>query len=258
MRDETVDTRLPAPSAAQLDIVRLLGVGVHLAWGLLAATLFFPLAPRSARLVLRRRWARRMLKAAGIDLQVEGATIAPGALVLANHVSWLDVLVLASYTDAVFLAKSEVRRWPAIGWLAARAETVFLLRASGRSLLQVKNRIAGLLLEGRSVAMFPEATTTEGDSVLPFRSGLIQSAVDSDRAVQAIAIAYRDGSGTRSAAAPFVDSMNLWQSIVAVCAAERINVCVAVAVPMPPAGCTRKLLARRAQGAVAEMLAARN
>jgi 1-acyl-sn-glycerol-3-phosphate acyltransferase len=257
MRAETVETRLPALTALA-GFVRLLILGVHLALGLAIATVVFPLAPRSTRLALRERWARNMLEGIGVELRIEGAPIASGALILANHISWLDVLVIASLTPAMFVAKSEVRRWPAIGWLAARAETLFLRRASGRSLLAVKNRIAKLLLEGRSVALFPEATTTEGETVLPFRSGMLQAAVDGDRPVQAIALAYRDEHGGRSAAAAFVDGTSLWRSILAICAAGRVTVCVAIAAPLAPAGRTRKTLARQARGAVAAMLAARN
>lgn len=257
MRAETVDTRLPALAAA-VGFVRLLTLGMHLAWGLAIATLVFPLAPRSTRLALRERWARIMLEGIGVELRIEGAPIASGALVLSNHISWLDVLVIASLTPAMFVAKSEVRCWPAIGWLAARAETLFLRRASGRSLLEVKNRIAGLMLEGRSVAMFPEATTSEGETVLPFRSGMLQAAVDSDRPVQAIALAFRDEQGGRSAAAAFVDGTSLWRSILSICGAGRITACVAIAAPLAPAGRTRKVLARQARDAVAAMLAARN
>jgi len=258
MRAESFDTRLPAVLAAPSAALRLLAIAACLAWGLAVATLVFPLAPAFLRLPLRKLWAGCMLDAAGVELRVEGAAIAPGALLVANHVSWLDILVLASRAPAVFVAKSEVRRWPAIGWLAARAGTVFLRRASGRSLLAAKSRIAGLLRDGRGAAMFPEATTSNGETVLPFRSGLMQAAVDAGRPVQAIAIAYRDERGGRSASAAFVDGMTLWRSILAVCAAERISATVAVAAPLAPGGRTRKILARQARGAVAAMLGARN
>src|SRR4029077_12570365 len=119
MPAETVETRLPAP-AALAGFLRLLTLGVHLAWGLAVATLVFPLAPRATRLAVRGRWARTMLEGIGVELRIEGAPVASGALILAHHISWLDILVIASLTPAVFVAKSEVRRWPAIGWLAAR------------------------------------------------------------------------------------------------------------------------------------------
>jgi 1-acyl-sn-glycerol-3-phosphate acyltransferase len=260
MRAESVETHLPAASgrAVPPTALRLLAVIAWLACGLAAATLVFPLAPRSVRLSLRRLWARWMLHFIGIEFHADGAALEPGALLVANHVSWLDILALASCTPAVFVAKSEVRRWPMIGWLAARAETVFIRRASGRSLLEVKNRIAGLLLDGRSVVMFPEATTSDGETVLPFRSGLFQSTVDADRPVQAIALAYLDERGRRSSSAVFIDGVSLCRSIVTVCSAGRISACVAIAAPQAPAGRTRKLLARQARGAVAAMLGARN
>jgi len=230
-------------------------------WGrsvvLAAAALVFPLASRSVRLALRRWWAAGMVHAAGLEVRVEGAVIVPEALLVANHVSWLDVLVLASCTSAVFVAKSEVRRWPMIGWLAERGETLFIRRASGRSLLQVKNRMADLLLAGRGAAIFPEATTSDGSGVLPFRSGLLQAAVDGGRPVQAIAIAYCDEHGERSAAAAFVEGMTLWQSIVAVCASGRITARLGVAAPMTSAGRSRKRIAREAHDAVAALLARR-
>src|SRR5262245_30486912 len=119
MRAESVEKSLAAPPAraAQPGFFRLLTIAAHLAWGLACATLIFPFASRAARLSLRMRWARCMLEASGLELRVEGKAIAPGALLIANHVSWLDVLVLASRAPAVFVAKSEVRCWPGIGWL---------------------------------------------------------------------------------------------------------------------------------------------
>jgi 1-acyl-sn-glycerol-3-phosphate acyltransferase len=257
---ESVETCLPSASGrvAQPEVLRLGAVAACLAWGLAAATLVLPFASRSLRLALRCFWARCMLDAVGLELRVEGEAIAPGALLVANHVSWVDVLLLAHLAPAAFVAKSEVRRWPAIGWLAARTETVFLRRASGRSLLAVKNRIAALLDEGRSVALFPEGTTSDGASVLPFRSGLLQSAVDCGRPLQAIAISYRDAGERRCAAAAFVDGMSLWQSVLAVCGSGRIRARVSIAPPVAPGGRNRKGLARESHAAVRAMVAGGN
>jgi hypothetical protein len=146
MRAESVESsQSAAPQcAARPGVLRLLAIGAQLAGGLAAAWLIFPFASRSMRLAMRRRWAEGMLDAIGIDLRAEGAALAPGALLLANHVSWLDVLVLAARAPAIFVAKSEVRCWPAIGWLAERVETLFLRRASGRPRF-IKNGIAGPL-----------------------------------------------------------------------------------------------------------------
>jgi 1-acyl-sn-glycerol-3-phosphate acyltransferase len=251
-------TRLAATGPkSRLNIFRVLAIGAHLVRGLVTAALVFPFASPTARLAFARRWARQMIRAVGARLCIEGAAPAPGALLVANHVSWLDILAVASHAPAVFTAKSEVRNWPAIGWLAARAGTLFLKRSSGRSLLRVKNRIGALLLAGRNVALFPEGTTSDGSGVLPFRSGLLQAAVDGARPVQPVAIAYYCDDGNPSADAAFIDGMTLWQSIGAICRSGQITVRLAFAVPLAPAGRSRKELAREARDMIAAMLARR-
>lgn len=257
MPTEYLETTLAVATGpkSRLNVFRLLGIGSQLAGGFATAVLVFPFVSPATRRAFAQRWAGRMIRGFGARLCVEGAEPVPGALLVANHVSWLDILAIASYSPAVFVAKSEVRSWPAIGWLAACAETVFLRRASGRSLLQVKNRVGALLLEGRNVALFAEGTTSSGPSVLPFRSGLMQAAVDSDRPVQSIAIAYYDDGGRRSAAAAFVDGMNLWQSIGAVLRCGSLTARLVIAPPLASAGRSRKQLAREAHGLVVTLLA---
>jgi len=252
MHVQYIEATLPTATdpRSRLNILRLLGMGAHLARGLATAALVFPFAPSSVRLALAQRWARQMIRALGARLCVEGAAPAAGALLVANHVSWLDILAIASHTPAIFVAKSEVRDWPAIGWLAARAQALFLKRSSGRSLLRVKNRIAALLLEGRSVAIFPEGTTSDGSGVLAFRSGLLQAAVDGARPVQPVAIAYYRDDGNPSGDAAFIDGMTLWQSIGAICRSGRITVRLALAAPLAPARRTRKELAREARATI--------
>lgn len=257
MREECLETTPPTASGpvARLSVLRLLGIGTQLAGGLFTAALVFPFAPPAARLAFARHWARRMIRALGARLCIEGTALTPGALLVANHVSWLDVLAVTSHTPAAFVAKSEVRDWPAIGWLAARAGTLFLKRASGRSLLRVKEDIAGLLRAGRNVVLFAEGTTSTGSGVLPFRSGLIQAAIDSARPVQTIAIGYYDEDGRRSAAAAFVDGMSLWQSIDAILRCRPITAHLVIAPPLASAGRPRKELAREAHQLVAAILA---
>jgi len=225
-------------------------MGAHLAGALATAALVFPFASPATRFALARPWAQRMIRALGARLCVEGAAPAPGSLLVANHVSWLDILAIASCTPAIFVAKSEVRDWPAIGWLASRADALFLERSSGRSLLRVKNRIAALLLERRNVVIFPEGTTSDGSGVLPFRPGLLQAVVDGARPVQPVAIAYCDADGNPSLDAAFIGGMSLWQSLSAICRSGRITVRLAFAAPLAPAGRTRKELARQARDTI--------
>ena len=257
MHAERVETTLPAATgpSRRLDIFRLLGIGVHLARGLVTAALIFPFASPAARAGFVRRWAQGMMHALGAQLRIDGAAPAPGSLLVANHVSWLDILAIASCTPAIFVAKSEVRDWPAIGWLAARARALFLKRSSGRSLLRVKNRIAALLLERGTVAIFPEGTTSDGSLLLLFRSGLLQAAVDGGRPVQPVAIAYYGDDGKPSVDAAFIDGMTLWSSLGAVCRSGRITVRLVFAAPLASAGRSRKELARAARDSIIATLA---
>jgi 1-acyl-sn-glycerol-3-phosphate acyltransferase len=256
MRAEYLEAASPTTGVpvSRLNVRRLFATGAQLVGGLVIAALVFPFASPGARLTFAQQWARRMIGALGARLCVEGAAPAPGTLLVANHVSWLDILAIASHTPAAFVAKSEVRAWPAIGWLAARAGTLFLRRSSGRSLLRVKERIGALLLEGRNVTLFAEGTTTGGSGLLPFRSGLMQAAVDSIRPVQAVAIAYYDGDGRLSAAAAFIDTMSLWESIGAILRCGPITARLVITPPLAPAGRTRKQLAREAHQLVAAIL----
>jgi 1-acyl-sn-glycerol-3-phosphate acyltransferase len=234
---------------------RLLAIALQLAAGVVIAAVIFPFASLSTRLAMAQRWARGMIRASGVELRVEGDAAAPSALFVANHVSWIDVLALEAFAPAIFVAKLEVRHWPAIGWLAARVGTLFIKRNSGRSLLRVKNCMAEVLLSGRHAMVFPEGTTTDGTQVLPFRSGLLQAAVDAGCPVQPVALRYLEEEGGPSEAAAFVDGITLCQSIVSLCRSPRTIVHVCVVAPLASAGRTRKALAREARDVIAGVLA---
>ena len=167
---------------------RLSGVALHLGYGLCIATLLYPLLPHSSRKQLQQRWSNRLLGILGVNLQVSGTTCRHGLLV-ANHVSWLDVFVISSIAPATFVCKSEVRHWPLIGLLCARTDTVFLERGSRTAAQRVNQTLAGKLRNGEQVAVFPEGTTSPGVSLLAFRAALLQSAIDAETDVQPLALA---------------------------------------------------------------------
>src|SRR5690606_13991462 len=104
---------------------RRLRLSLHLLAGLATVITRFPFAGVATRRGLRQRWSRRLLAILGIELRASGDDIAPGTLLVANHISWLDIFVINAVAPAAFISKAEVRKWPAIGWLAARNETVF-------------------------------------------------------------------------------------------------------------------------------------
>jgi 1-acyl-sn-glycerol-3-phosphate acyltransferase len=133
-----------------------------------------------SRLVLgRSAWPPRFLAwaafAAGMRVRIEGAPLRRDVLFLANHLSWLDILVLAGASGTAFVAKDDVARWPVVGWLAGLNRTVFIARSSRAAVKNQADALRTALAEGRPVALFPEGTTDGGVEILPFRASLLAS-----------------------------------------------------------------------------------
>jgi 1-acyl-sn-glycerol-3-phosphate acyltransferase len=140
-------------------------------------------------------FARGMLRAMGITLEVQGLPAEAGPVLLAaNHISWLDILVLHAARFCRFVSKSEVHHWPVIGRLATGAGTLYIERASRRDAMRVVHKMAESLRAGEVVAVFPEGTTGDGRELLPFHANLLQAAVSADAPVQPIALCFLDAA----------------------------------------------------------------
>lgn len=157
--------------------------------------------------------SRLLLRALGIRLVVRGTARDGAALVVANHVSWVDVLAVTATAPAVPVAKCEIAAWPLIGALARRTGTVFVSRRVGRDLPDSIAGITAALRRGHRVLLFPEGTTTAGGPPGAFRRAGFQAAVDAAVPVQPVAIEYVDRQGRPTAAAAFVDADTLPASV---------------------------------------------
>jgi len=121
---------------------------------------------------------RRILRALGVSWNASGETPKSGAVVC-NHLSYLDILVFAAHRPFIMVAKSEVSEWPLIGWLTRQAGTVFVVRGGGPTTYPAVNQaMAEAFRSGLPVLFFPEGTTTDGSSVLPFKRGLLHSVLN--------------------------------------------------------------------------------
>lgn len=162
--------------------------------------------------------ARRTLAILRVGVTLRGETSLQDGplLVVANHVSWLDVYLLNALATARFVAKSEVRRWPLVGAIATAFGTFFIVRGSYRDAARVKDAIAAALRRGERVVVFPEATTTDGTRVGPFYAAMLQAAVDAGVPVQPVAIRYVGPDGAPDAAAAFIDDMSFATSLARV------------------------------------------
>lgn len=161
----------------------------------------------SARAVWLQELAGRALKILGIEVRQSGPLRAPGIMV-ANHVGYLDVLVLAAVTPCVFVAKREVRRWPLIGRLARMAGTVFVDRQRRADVWRVAEAIRQLAAAGVTVVIFPEATSSPGFTVLPFHSALLAPLTDA-KGCTVVHLSYQRPDGHPAEAAAWWGEMTL-------------------------------------------------
>ncbi|MGA7965674.1 MAG: lysophospholipid acyltransferase family protein [Gammaproteobacteria bacterium] len=200
---------------------------------------------------LARWWMRRVARALGLDIVVDGIPAPGPALWCANHISWLDVIVLGTLGNMVFVSKAEVREWPLIGWCARAAGTVFMRRGSGAGVSDV---LAQKLRSGLAVAFFPEGTTSTGERLRRFHSRLFSAAMSTDALVQPVALRFSE-FGARSTTAPFVGEDEFLPHLWRVLAGGRLRVEVVFAEPINPIWMVdRRALAQAAEVAVATSL----
>lgn len=222
---------------------RLLRLALHLATGF-AVVSSFPLLGREAREALLRWWARGLLAAVGVRMHVSGAPSLEPGLVVANHVSWLDVVAIAAVRPAAFVCKAEIAEWPGIGWLLRRAGMIFIRRGSFRDVWRVNLRLRASFMASQSVVAFPEGTTTDGRELLAFRPALFQPAVERALPVHPMALAYSSDD------AAFLGETTFFDSLLAVARARHLEVHLALLKPLETRGSTRRAVAARARNLI--------
>ncbi len=171
-----------------------------------------------------QQWSAQLLSILGVQLRVIGKPIASG-MIVANHISWLDNVAIHAAHFCRFIAKSDIKNWPLIGYLTDQTGMIFIERTSRRDAHRVVEAIAARLQVGDCVAVFPEGTTGEGRELLPFHANMIQSAIDANSKVQTVAIRYIDSAcGEQSFAPCFVGDDTLFQSVWRTLNAKSITV----------------------------------
>jgi 1-acyl-sn-glycerol-3-phosphate acyltransferase len=214
---------------------RLARLGFHLAHGLWIAATRLSRMSQQRRMEAVQRWSRQLLNLLGLEVEVIGKAPGlhpPNTLLIANHISWLDIFALNSLTVAQYVAKKEIRSWPFIGWLVASVGTLFIDRTSRRDASRINEHLARALENGSCMAVFPEATTSEGDVLLPFKASLFESALLAGATVQPVAIRYVDKEGNYTAAASYAGDTTFMESLYAIVRQPRIRVVLDFATPL--------------------------
>ena len=241
-----------SPWAVRGRIVRLF---LHLLAGLFIVACGFPLLSRPRRNALKACWARRLLGIMGLQLRVQG-DIPDGGLIVANHISWLDIFVISAARPTSFVAKAEIRKWPLLGWLAHQADTLFIQRGSRHHAQHIAHEMTTLLKAGHSVAVFPEGTTGEGRDVMPFHAALLQPAISAGQPVRPLVIRYRDAEGQFSVTPAYIGDMSIGESIRQTLTTRGL---VAELIALPPLPITpeseRRALAKSAETAIRDVVA---
>jgi 1-acyl-sn-glycerol-3-phosphate acyltransferase len=235
--------------------LRLLHAVAVAVWGWFRIVFAFPRLTPAQREAEVQQWSRRMLDALGIELRVEGQPPGDGpVLLVANHISWLDILVMHAARHCRFVSKSDVKDWPLIGTMATGAGTLYIERASRRDALRVVHHMAESLRRGEIVAVFPEGTTSEGTDLLPFHGNLIQAAIATDVPVQPVSLDFIDAAdGTRSLSPCYVGDDTLVASVWRTLAGPRLAAVVRFGQPQRANGRDRRGWASELRTSVLEL-----
>jgi len=233
-------------------------VSVHILAGIATTTFVFPRADAERRRALTRRWCLKLLALMRVEARIHGAIgndDGGNVLIVANHISWLDIFVINAHRPARFVAKAELAGWPLVGRLISGAGTIFIERARKTDTHRVNRVAADALASGDVIVVFPEGTTTDGRQVLKFHGSLLQPICDADGHVLPVAIRYRDREGNHAAAAEYVGETSFAESFWAVCGEPRIVVDLITSPPVPARDRHRRDLAREAEAAIRTALA---
>ena len=230
---------------------------VHVLEGVATTVFVFPLSSSTTRRSLIKRWSARLLRILAVESRVEGVLVtqAGNVLMVANHISWLDIFVLNAEHPVCFVAKSELTQWPVISQMIRGAGTVFIEHARRRDTHRVNEQMANVLAGGDVVAIFPEGTTTDGRDMLPFKSSLLQPIVDAKGHVQPVAIRYCTRDGALSLAPAYVGDTSFASSFWSVCGARAMVVTLTARPPLPAHASHRRELARAAESSIRMALA---
>lgn len=237
------------PGRAGLRLLRLAG---HLLRGLWTIVWRFPRLATAQRNALVQAWASGLLARVGVQLEVRGTPPANGpVLLVANHLSWLDIPVLHAARHCRFISKSDIDAWPLVATLARAAGTLFIDRSSRRDTLRIVGLMSEALRQRDVLAVFPEGTTGDGGAMLPFRANLLEAAIAADAPVQPLGLRFIDpATGLDSAAPIYAGDTTLWTSVWRTLSAPALIARVEYGAPQTAAGRDRRAWARDLQAEV--------
>ncbi|MGR8997690.1 MAG: lysophospholipid acyltransferase family protein [Gammaproteobacteria bacterium] len=199
------------------------------AYGLIIAGGVFPvlnlLCPankaKNKRDALKTHWLKRFSAIMNLSVIKEGKLPEQGALLVSNHISWLDIIVIGQYFPAYFVAKSDILTWPVIGYLSKQGGTIFIRRGDKKHIKATTEKMVWVLKQNSNIIAFPEGTTTRGDEILDFHASLFQPALLTRSAIQPVALQYQ---GVAEQQAPFIGDDDFIPHLIKMLTLDKIEV----------------------------------
>ena len=223
----------------------------HTLIGFVIAGLMLPLANKSVKLRLISWWCRHLLSAFNIRIQYTGDIpqnphALKNTMVIVNHISWADIHVITSLVPVRFIAKYEISTWPVFGYLATKANALFIDRAKRQDAAKTVITAVASLQAGDNICLFPEGTTTDGTQIKPFKSSLIQAAIDAQSTIIPAVIYYPLADGSVNTEISYAGETTLPESMNLVLSQKNPNVVLHFLPPISPENAANLYADRRA------------
>jgi len=220
---------------------RLWRVVLHIMHGAWTIWRSFPGLSQAQRDARVQVWAQALVGKLAIQLVVQGQPADGPVLIVANHISWLDIVAIHAARHCRFISKSDIKHWPLIGMLATGAGTIYIERESRRDAMRVVHHMAEQLRAGDVLAVFPEGTTGDGSTVLPFHANLLQAAITVNVPVQPLALSFVDGQTGQPSLVPcYIGEDTLLQSLWRTVRADHIQAVLHFGTPETAQGRDRR------------------
>lgn len=203
--------------------------------------------------IMIRWWSGRLVRVFGFRIRCFGETTTGAVLYVANHISWLDIVLMHGARPVSFVAKSEIAGWPFVGWLSARAGTIFHRRGSTDSLAVVMARVVDVLRSGEPVGVFPEGGSGHGDKIGVFHARIFQTALDANVPVQPVALRY-GRNGVQDLSVPFGRKESFFGNFLRVLGGPSMDAEVHYLEPVPAMPDARRRMAEESRARIVRAL----
>ncbi len=198
-------------------------------YGLIITGIIFPVLHflcsankvKSKRDILKIHWLKVFSSIMKLSVIREGELPRDGALLISNHISWLDIIVIGQYLPVYFVAKSDISSWPIIGYLSRQGGTIFIRRGNKKSIKETTEKMIWVLKQNSNIVAFPEGTTTSGNEVLSFHASLFQPALLTKSVIQPVVIQYE---GAAKHQAPFIGEDDFVRHLIKMLCLDKVEV----------------------------------